>query len=58
VVQAVDKKKARLNCIHHLLSLMPYKEIEHTPIELPPREHHEDYARRPVPPEIIVPEIY
>lgn len=58
VVQAVDKKKARLNCIHHLLSLMPYEEVEHATIALPPREHHEDYVRRPVPQEIIVPEIY
>jgi len=58
VVQAVDKKKARLNCIHHLLSLMPYEEIEHASIALPPRERHEDYVRHPVPQEIIVPEIY
>ena len=35
VVQAVDKKKARLNCIHHLLSQMPYHEIERPPITLP-----------------------
>jgi polyphosphate kinase 2 len=58
VVQAVDKKKARLNCIHHLLQQMPYVEVERTEIRLPEREYHEDYVRRPVPPEIIVPEIY
>ena len=58
VVQAVDKKKARLNCIHHLLGLMPYSEVEHPPIELPERVRHADYIRHPVPPEIIVPEIY
>jgi len=58
VVQAVDKKKARLNCIHHLLSLMPYSEIEHPPVELPARVRHADYIRNPVPQEIIVPEIY
>ncbi|RXZ33839.1 polyphosphate kinase 2 [Oxalobacteraceae bacterium CAVE-383] len=58
VVQAVDKKKARLNCISHLLGQMPYTEVEHPAIALPPREHHDDYVRRPVPAEIIVPEIY
>jgi polyphosphate kinase len=58
VVQAVDKKKARLNCIHHLLGLMPYEEVVHAPVVLPPRVHHDDYVRRPVPPDLIVPEIY
>jgi polyphosphate kinase 2 len=58
VVQGVDKKKARLNCIHHLLSQMPYVEVPHAEIELPEREYHDDYVRRPVPPEIIVPEYY
>ncbi len=58
VVQADDKKKARLNCIHHLLSQMPYRATEHAPIELPERERHEDYVRLPVPTEIIIPEIY
>ncbi|MFT4197385.1 MAG: polyphosphate kinase 2 [Pseudoxanthomonas sp.] len=58
VVQGVDKKKARLNCIAHLLSRLPYTEIEHIPIVLPEREHHADYIRQPVPAEMIVPEIY
>ena len=58
VVQAVDKKRARLNCIHHLLSLVPYQEVPREPIELPARERHEDYFRVPVPPEMIVPEVY
>ena len=58
VVQAVDKKKARLNCIHHLLTLMPYAEIERAPVELPARVRNPDYLRRPVPPEMIVPEVY
>jgi polyphosphate kinase 2 len=58
VVQADNKKKARLNCIHHLLSQIPYEEIAHPPISLPPRQRHEDYSRRPVPQEIFVPEIY
>ncbi|TWI69498.1 polyphosphate kinase 2 [Pseudoduganella lurida] len=58
VVQGVDKKKARLNCIHHLLQQIPYTEVERPVITLPEREYHEDYMRRPVPNEIIVPEIY
>ncbi|WP_176954995.1 polyphosphate kinase 2 [Rhodoferax sp. OV413] len=58
VVQAVDKKKARLNCIHHLLQQMPYQEVEHPAIHLPERERHDDYIRQPVPNEIVVPEIY
>jgi polyphosphate kinase 2 len=58
VVQAVDKKKARLNCIAHLLTQMPYREVEHAAIKLPERVHHEDYHRQPVPQEIMVPTIY
>src|SRR5215813_1411360 len=42
VVPADDKKKARLNCIHHLLSQVPYREVEHPGIVLPKREYHED----------------
>ena len=58
VVHAVDKKKARLNCIHHLLERIPYNDVEHPAIVLPPRERHDDYARKPVPQEIVVPEIF
>lgn len=58
VVPADDKKKARLNCIHHLLSQMPYQEVGHPPIVLPEREHTDDYARRPIPHEICVPQVY
>ena len=58
VVQAVDKKKARLNCIHHLLGQIPYTEVAHAAIELPPRVRHDDYVRHPVPAEIVVPERY
>lgn len=58
VVQADDKKRARLNCIAHLLSQVPYGEVEHAPVVLPARERHDDYARRPVPPEMFVPERY
>ena len=58
VVPAVDKKKARLNCINHLLSQMPYEEVEHPTVVLQPREHHEDYVRHAVPQEIHVPQLY
>ena len=58
VVQAVDKKKARLNCIAHLLGQLPYHEIEHPPISLPARMRNPDYFRQPVPANMIVPEIY
>ncbi|MCZ7644783.1 MAG: polyphosphate kinase 2 [Planctomycetota bacterium] len=58
IVPAVDKKKARLNCIAHLLSQVPYQEIEHPAVSLPEREHHEDYNRQPVPGEMIVPEAF
>lgn len=58
VVPADNKKKARLNCIHHLLSQVSYREIEHEPILLPERQRHDDYARRPVPKEICVPQVY
>ena len=58
VVQADDKKKARLNCIEHLLSQIPYYEIDRPEIVLPERVHHPDYERHPVPPEMMVPEKY
>jgi polyphosphate kinase 2 len=58
VVQAGDKKKSRLNCIHHLLSQVKYTEVERDRIELPPRVHDPSYRREPVPAKMIVPEIY
>ncbi len=58
IVEAVDKKKARLNCIHHLLNQMSYEEIKRPIIELPQREHHDDYVRQPVPQSMFVPEVY
>ena len=58
VVQADDKKKARLNCIHHLLGQMPYGETEHPPIVLPERVRHDDYKRNAVREDILVPDVY
>ena len=45
VVDASDKRRARLNCIAHLLSLIPYEDVAHPPIELPPRGDDEGYVR-------------
>jgi len=58
VVHAVDKKRARLNCIRHWLGEIPYTDVSHEAIVLPPRQHHEDYRRQHVPPEMVVPEWY
>jgi len=59
IVPANNKKKARLNCISHLLSLVPYTDVgDHDPIELPPRRRHEDYERKPLPEYMYVPERY
>ena len=55
-VQANDKKKARLNCIAHLLEQMPYTEVARPAITLPERERHEDYVRQDVSAELRVPE--
>jgi len=56
VVQGVDKKKARLNCITHLLDQVPYTATECPVIALPSRQHHPDYHRSEVPLDMFVPE--
>ncbi|AYO85738.1 MULTISPECIES: polyphosphate kinase 2 [Methylobacterium] len=58
VVEAVDKKRARLNCISHLLEQIPYETVEHPPVHLPERVRHADYLRTPTPPEMLVPSRY
>ncbi|MEI6414116.1 MAG: polyphosphate kinase 2, partial [Pseudomonadota bacterium] len=58
IIEAVDKKKARLNCIHHLLSQVPYADIERETVILPERVHNPDYLRHPVPKEMLVPSIW
>jgi len=58
IIEAVDKKKARLNCIHHLLSQVPYEEVQRAPVVLPERIHNPDYLRNPVPKEMFVPSVY
>jgi len=46
-VDADHKRRARLNCIAHLLSLVPYEPVEHPPIALPPRQSDDGYRRPP-----------
>jgi polyphosphate kinase 2 len=58
VVLGDDKKRARLNCMQHLLSQVPYQEVAHQPVVLPERVHHAEYIRHPVPDEMIVPNRY
>ena len=58
IVEAVDKKRARLNCIRHLLSQIPYGEVEHPAVVLPERVHSPDYVRHALPQELYVPSIY
>ncbi|NPA36667.1 MAG: polyphosphate kinase 2 [Chlorobi bacterium] len=58
VVNSDDKKKARLNVITHLLSLIPYEDVVPEPIELPERPHKKGYVRPPISEQTFVPEIY
>ncbi len=58
VVNSDDKKRARLNCISHLLSMIPYEDLTPPPIELPPREDDFGYVRPPITDQTFVPEIY
>jgi len=58
IVEGNDKKRARLNCISHLLSLIPYEGVEHQPIVLPERVFDPSYERRTLPAELYVPENY
>lgn len=58
VVNADDKKKARLNCIRHLLSMIPYEDLTPDPVELPVRQKNEGYVRPPITDQSFVPEIY
>ena len=58
VVHADDKKRARLNTIHHLLSLIPYEDLTPEPLELPPLVLDTAYVRPPMSEQTYVPEIY
>ena len=58
VVAADDKKRARLNCIAHLLEQIPYEDVPKEPVMLPARVRNADYIRHPVPGDMYIPNIY
>ncbi len=58
VVNADNKLCARLNCIRHLLSLIPFEDLTPEPIVLPPRQKEQGYVRPPITDQPFVPEIY
>jgi polyphosphate kinase 2 (PPK2 family) len=58
IVEAVDKKRARLNCIQHLLTTIPYDVVQHDDIILPERAHSPDYEHEPMPKSMYVPAVY
>jgi polyphosphate kinase len=58
IVEGNDKKRARLNCIHHLLGQVPYQDVPHQPITLPDRVFNPDYERKVLPDELYVADIY
>jgi len=58
IVPGNDKRRARLNCISHLLSLIPYAEVEYELIALPERVFNPDYEPESLPHELYVPERY
>ena len=58
IVEGNDKKRERLNCMEHILSRIPYREIPHEKVVLPERVFNPDYERRTLPDELYVPKIY
>jgi polyphosphate kinase len=58
ILEGNDKKRARLNCIAHLLSLIPYEEVPHQAVCLPERVFDPHYERRTLPVELYVPQRY
>lgn len=58
IVEGNDKKRARLNCIDHLLGLMPYTDVPQEEVVLPERVFNPDYERRTLLPELYVPQKY
>ena len=58
VVRANDKRRARLNCISHLLAQIPYEPIDHEDVALPDRRFNSKYERRSLPKKLFVPETY
>jgi len=58
IVEANDKKRARLNCMHHLLRQIPYTDVPHETAVLPERVFNPNYERKTLPDELYVPEVY
>ncbi len=58
VVNADDKECARLNCIRHLLGMIPFRDLTPEPVKLPPRRGRGGYVRPPISEQTFVPEIY
>jgi polyphosphate kinase len=58
VVNADNKLCARLNCIHHLLSMVSYEDLTPEPLTLPPRQSEKGYVRPPITDQTFVPEVY
>jgi polyphosphate kinase 2 len=58
VVSGDDKKRARLNVIHHLLTLVPYEDLTPEPIVLPARQPDRGYVRPPITDQTFIPEVY
>ena len=58
IVEGNDKKRARLNCIHHLLQQFPYAEVPHDPITLPERVFDPNYERKVLPNDLYVADVY
>ncbi|MDB5660612.1 MAG: hypothetical protein JWS10_3227 [Cypionkella sp.] len=58
IVDGNDKKRARLNCIDHLLKQFPYEPVPHEEVTLPNRVFNPQYERAVLPPELYVPGKY
>lgn len=58
VVEGNDKKRERLNCMEHILSRIPYHEVESEKVTLPERVYNPDYERQVLPDELYVPKVY
>jgi hypothetical protein len=58
VVDADDKRRSRLNCISHLLSMIPYEDVIPPPLELPKRRAAANYVRPPISDQTFVPSRY
>ena len=58
VVEADDKRRARINCISHLLTQVPYKDVAPEPVTLPPRRDDASYVRPPMSDQTFVPDVF